>query len=512
MNKRHILLVLLLVVVIIFNSFVPASAELVLTASVFAVVGTLLVASGMTFNSDSSMTAAVKSFWDSLDSDAKAAVVVIADQYAEFRSANPLKKFVFKATSGIVSALSSWLQGLGVSDSSTSVSVPTGTALTLPVTITFASLSMIQKDSLDDLVSLASSDDVFEFLPGFYLVKVFLSSETNLCMLRLFYLTASGSYNLVPQFRFLVNFPDSETPADAFNFAHYSNNSTPINISLGSSASSIRFSVPVTNGSDNTYIYSDANYFVNGGSAFGSVSIPLAPDFVPAGSGAKPLDSECDVVVPGGLINADTGALDSDLVGTMTPDVVRDSSTDVDVPDVIAGTGTITGEGEGTGIFSSIGKWILNIPILGDILKAILEGFTNLIAFLQSLLESILSAISAAISSIIEFVRDLFIPQGFTWDSFINELQSIVAPPSKVDFRNMVKSTAIPDVTMQLKGQTYTVVDNSYLRNNIATFRGFIGAFLAVLLMIYNYNMFMKLMGYSGLSLNDSRTKGGKEE
>ena len=149
---------------------------------------------------------------------------------------------------------------------------------------------------------------------------------------------------------------------------------------------------------------------------------------------------------------------------------------------------------------------------MGDILKAILEGFTNLIAFLQSLLESILSAISAAVSSIIEFVRDLFIPQGFTWDSFINELQSIVAPPSKVDFRNMVKSTAIPDVTMQLKGQTYTVVDNSYLRNNIATFRGFIGAFLAVLLMIYNYNMFMKLMGYSGLSLNDSRTKGGKEE
>lgn len=368
-NKKHILIVLLLVVVILFNSFVPASAELVLTASVCAVIGTLLVASGMTFNSDSSMTAAVKSFWNSLDSDAKAAVVVIADQYAEFRSANPLKKFVFKATSSIVSAISGWLQGLGVSDGSTSVSVPTGTALSLPVTITFASLSMIQKDSLDDLVSLASSDDVFEFLPGFYLVKVFLSSETNLCMLRLFYLTASGSYYLIPQFRFMVSFPDSETPADAFNFAHYSNNSTPINISLGSSASSIRFSVPVTNGSDNTYIYSDANYFVNGGSSVGSVSIPLAPDYIPAGSGSKPLDSACDVVVPGGLINADTGALDSDLVGTMTPDAVRDASTDTDVPDV----------GILTGIRDIVGNIAGTISgTIADLLTAIQSGISSI--------------------------------------------------------------------------------------------------------------------------------------
>ena len=506
MNKKLILLVLLLVVVILLNSFVPASADLVLTASVFAVVGTLLVASGMTFNSDSSMTAAVKSFWDSLDSDAKATVVVIADQYAEFRSANPLKKFVFKATSGIVSALSSWLQGLGVSDSSTSVSVPIGTVLTLPVTLSFSDVGVVDNADIRNVEKVLPV--AREILSGVYLYKYRIEDKPEAGSLAVVYRDSAGDY--VFYTGFTVSVIDSCTNIYGMGYIHSVSCQSVFTVTLNS-INALKF---VVNGVEQHFSVSisKSDYVVNGGSAVGSVSIPLAPDYIPAGSGSKPLDSDCDVVVPSGLINSDTGALDSDFVGTMTPDVVRDTSTDVDVPDVIVGTGTITGEGEGTGIFSSIGKWILNIPILGDILKAILEGFTNLIAFLQSLLESILSAISASVSAIIEFVRDLFIPQGFTWDSFINELQSIVAPPSKVDFRNMVKSTAIPDVTMQLKGQTYTVVDNSYLRNNIATFRGFIGAFLAVLLMIYNYNMFMKLMGYSGLSLNDSRIKGGKEE
>lgn len=342
-NKKHILIILLLIVVILFNSFVPASAELVLTASVCAVIGTLLVASGMTFNSDSSMTAAVKSFWNSLDSDAKAAVVVIADQYAEFRSANPLKKFVFKATSGIVSAISGWLQGLGVSDGSTSVSVPTVSG-SLPLTLCFADLPLVnaRRSSLD----IVTSGECLQLADTVWLYKwSYMDSNPPHCALGVIhkcvskYCDKDGFYRM----SLFLRFPDPATG----NSYHLPDNSVPFILRLMSS--NIRVIEAVYNGDVvDTVSAVCSTCPVPWGAS--STDIPLAPDYIPAGSGTKPLDSACDVVVPGGLINADTGALDSDLVGTMTPEAVRDASTDTDLPDVgiLTGIRDIVGNIAGT--------------------------------------------------------------------------------------------------------------------------------------------------------------------
>ncbi len=323
-NRKHILIILLLIVVILFNSFVPASAELVLTASVCAVIGTLLVASGMTFNSDSSMTAAVKSFWNSLDSDKKAAVVVIADQYAEFRSANPLKKFVFKATDGIVSAISGWLQGLGVSDGSTSVTVPAGADIVIDTSVMTES-NVFNYYYPDD--PTPSNDDLQKIgyrVPGVPFV---------LCGLNSHYISPSLTIFLVDSFgkRLWGLSTASGGKGDDWGFGL-------MRLAFSYDAATHYWTVTRSH-TDPSDDWSDSTVFTVPVDWDGSVSIPLAPDYIPAGSGSKPLDSACDVVVPGGLINADTGALDSDLVGTMTPEAVRDASTDADVPD----TGILTG-------------------------------------------------------------------------------------------------------------------------------------------------------------------------
>lgn len=362
-NKKHILIVLLLIVVILFNSFVPASAELVLTASVCAVIGTLLVASGMTFNSDSSMTAAVKSFWNSLDSDAKAAVVVIADQYAEFRSANPLKKFVFKATSGIVSAISGWLQGLGVSDSSTSVSVPTGTVLTLPVTLSFSDVGVVDNADIRNVEKVLPV--AREILSGVYLYKYRIEDKPEACSLAVVYRDSAGDY--VFYTGFTASVIDDCTKIYSMGYIHSVSCQSVFTVTLNS-INALKF---VVNGKEQHFSVSisTSDYVVNGGSAVGSVSIPLAPDYIPAGSGTKPLDSACDVVVPGGLINADTGALDSDLVGTMTPESARDASTDTDVPDV----------GILTGIRDIVGNIAGTISgTIADLLTAIQSGISSI--------------------------------------------------------------------------------------------------------------------------------------
>lgn len=419
-NKKHILIILLLIVVILFNSFVPASAELVLTASVCAVIGTLLVASGMTFNSDSSMTAAVKSFWNSLDSDAKAAVVVIADQYAEFRSANPLKKFVFKATSGIVSAISGWLQGLGASDGSTSVSVPIGTDVVIDTSV-MTEANVFNFHYSDD--PFPSNDDLQKIgyrVPGVPFILCGVNSHHTVPDLVIFLVDSFGK-------RLWSLSTASGGEGDDWGFGL-------MRLAFSYDAATHYWTVTrsLTDPSDD---WSDSTVFKVAVDWNGSVSIPLAPDYIPAGSGSKPLDSACDVVVPGGLINADTGALDSDLVGTMTPEAVRDASTDADVPD----TGILTG--------------------IRDIVG-------NIAGTISGTISDLLSGIQSGISSIADTLARFFDVSNFSLDfsPFQIGLTKVFPFCIPFDLYNGVKLFAVQssDFTFDIKlGTDYFKIDHT---------------------------------------------------
>lgn len=501
------ILVFILCILLVFNvvvgSSVTADASITLTASTIAVIGAALVACGFTFQNSAQISAVAENLWNNLTTEQQNFFINSGLTYLDY--ANSTEPFIIKLSKDICTAIGSWIGSLGATADSSSVSVPVDGS-GFPLTITPSAVPFIRISS-----GSAGKAQLLEFIQTQGLVIGSISGATLKIAVSDYHGSKpsenGGSFSLFidsPLFSSVTygmsHFEAAECDSSftivphAVSYKHYRNCFDLYDSSGAWVRNSSSLSDDVM-----SFILSEQS---------GAVSIPWTGDYAPSFGGTKELSDETDIVVPGGMVK--DNELDDGVVSVMNPDSVRSA----DVPDVITGTGSIVGEGTGTGIFESIGKWILNIPILGDILKAIIEGFTGLIEFLQELLETIVMAISSAITSVIEFVRDLFIPKNFTWDNFINDVVKIVSPPASVDFRSFVNSTPIPDVTMELKGNTYTVVDNSYLRKNISTFRGIIGAFLAVLLVIYNYNMFMRLMGYSGFSFNDSRKneKGGNVE
>ncbi len=135
------------------------------------------------------------------------------------------------------------------------------------------------------------------------------------------------------------------------------------------------------------------------------------------------------------------------------------------------------------------------------------EGEGTIIGWLEKVWDGVCAipeAIAGVGTAVIDFVTDLVVPSDTVWDDFMTDVVDIVSPPNTVNFNKYVSSIAIPDVTGTYEGTRYTFVDNSNLRDNVTTWRKYIGAFLAVLLMIYNYNMFMKLMGLGTLTLTES--------
>ena len=365
----HAAIVLLLIVCIIINAAIPARAELALTTGIIAVVGTILVASGMSFDSDSSMTAAAKNFWKSLDDDTKKTIGAIADQYADFITGNPLQKFVFKISKPVVSAVAGWLSGLGVSADSTSVDIPVS-SVKLPMSLNWNSIPYLNSsnwdrqysdftDFLQDHLSFSVqiADQVYLFKSG---------SDSSSLKLTVFIDAGFSGYtgwgsHTSPLF-ITVNGRSYHPAFMDFNFTISTHLGTHAVIALDLSGVQI--------GSTSSLDSSTYDLLFPSSSS-GTASIPIAPDYIPAGSGTKPLDSDCDIVLPSGLVKTGTGAdtIDSDLVGTMTPDSVRDTSTDVDVPD--------------TGILSGIRD------LVGDIAGAITGTLSDLLTGIKTGIDSI---------------------------------------------------------------------------------------------------------------------------
>ena len=255
----------------------------------------------------------------------------------------------------------------------------------------------------------------------------------------------------------------------------------------------------------------------------GSTYFPEEQHYNTVNSDDKKLTTEVPINIPKSL---------NDCVDMPVSDYRSTTSTDIPTDDVIDTSGNITSDGTGDGIFSNVGRWILNIPILGDILKllgkilsaigdllkalleAIAKGWTNFIEWASGL------TLAGAITAILEGIQSIFVPKGFTWNDFVNKAMGIFGSTT-IDFTDYVNSLSIPDVTVggKLMGHntsSITIVDNSGLRKSIGTVRIWIGTFLCALGIIYNYNMFMKLMGYGSISYGNHRTStnsgGGKEE
>lgn len=106
MRALRLLVVVILVLCIVFSASVGQYAHaLVLESTLFAVVATILIGSGVIASSDADLDAVVSDFYNSLDKDNAAAVAVIASKYAEASTGS----FSFKVSQGIVNAVADWL-------------------------------------------------------------------------------------------------------------------------------------------------------------------------------------------------------------------------------------------------------------------------------------------------------------------------------------------------------------------------------------------------------------------
>lgn len=437
-------------------------------APVLAVISTILISCGIIAESDADLEAVATDFYNSLDGDVLTDITTIADAYASVGTGN----FTFRVSPGILNFIANWFTAKDWSFSDAGLGAFTVAGGTEAIFQGFDFSSIYRSDIDGDYV--INQYDRYNSWPAvgkaLFFSPSFLSSDILGHTFR--YTTNAGSTDNFTIFirdgLFYFSSSFGEKCIDSIGItasggvkSHYGdyilwvngNNYYPFPSYNGATGSVTTF--PTAN------VQSDTTYFPQEVTTAGDGTTTF-----PSNTASKPLTTETPLTIPEAGVNSGTG-----------------------VGDVRGEAGTVPGEQTGT--------------ILGW-LEKIWDGVC-----------SIPGAIAGAITAVIDFVTSLVVPSATLWDDFMGDVVEIVAPPNSVDFTSYVSSIEIPDVHVNWKGDNLTIVDNSNLRANVETWRKYIGAFLAVLLIIYNYNMFMKLMGMGKLTLTDSGRAGasvsGKE-
>lgn len=449
----HITFILILVLVFVFNSFLNASAIAIVDDSIlFCIVGTVLIGCGIVGFSDvDSLSTTVKSFWSSIPDDVKSYFNGLVD----LATGHGLSSFTFELTSEVIESIKNWLGGVSVVEGG-SVVVGDSSLLIDGIDISCLPLNSFTPGMKADELSWFSVDS---------LSPLYTMSNGIKCLLQI--PSLEDHSGLISSWPYSYIWCTSNYPFFGLYNSHpptdYSMSGGSININ--SSDYTFDFSVGFYSGNYYLLCHKTTGFvryfkFLNQNDVVvdGALSIPFDSTWAPGSADAeKEFTAGIPLTMPKGLVNSE-GVIDSDVLVGMTTSGVR--------------TGTADTPTETT--------W----------------------------LESILSALDGLLDGVLEGIKSLFVPDGFSWDFFLDELGSVVSPPQAIDLKSYVQNIEIPDVTVNYKGHDLIIVDNSMLRDNITTFRKFIGSFLAILVMIYNYNMFMKLMGYGGFTVTDSGRAG----
>lgn len=370
MKKYNRALSLLLIICIMFCAFfgsVESSSALVLNPWTIAVCGALLTAAGLTFGSPSDMEAASQSFGASLSDVMRQDLIAKAEAYQNSSD----NDFFLTLGADLIAAISGWLSGVTAAEGG----------------------SVVVGDWVEYNVSdlLVGEYTVFGTYPASYILR-YLDSPLDKSIRDNYFFPTTFDLGFL-----LVHYNSWSSSSDDMFYPYmYINGGTPsfpdkvtftydkFDLVLRKSSDALHFYVSIpnaTSSSSTAFLFSEWLYLSDIGDTFsvldGVASIPFDSTWSPDSTyEEKKLIPGASVKLPKGLVNSD-GALDSDVVGAMTPESVRAGS--ADVPDVVVGTGagSITGTGEGTGIFEGVGSLVLDIPIIGTIastLSGILEA------------------------------------------------------------------------------------------------------------------------------------------
>lgn len=458
----RVMILALLVFSVIFCGFmVEHSHAFAWAIPAVAVCATLLVACGVISATDTDLESVATAFHNSLNSQASQEILAIASEYSKVTSGG----FTFRPTKAIVNALVDWISGC-LSQDAGSLIVSGG------LVFGGVDMSWCPVVSLSEWTNLDINKQIERALP-------FYKGASD-----------SGTRYYIPYSETLKSAFNAPYPTSSDTFYIYGTDSNWFWLRAHNADGKYYSSVTgtskwdcLTHGilveKDGAYSFLVYNahsqyrrwlsFFDSASTTFPTTSVKTDTTYFPkevvnAAGGAttfpsntasKPLTTETPLTIPQEGVNSTT----------LPTDVRTDAG---------------TSEGEQTG---TIIGW----------LEKVWDGVC-----------AIPDAIAGAGTAVIDFVTDLVVPSDTVWDDFMTDVVDIVSPPNTVNFNKYVSSIAIPDVTVNWKGRTLTIVDNSNLRNNVTTWRKYIGAFLAVLLMIYNYNMFMKLMGLGTLTLTES--------
>lgn len=198
--------------------------------------------------------------------------------------------------------------------------------------------------------------------------------------------------------------------------------------------------------------------------------------------------------VPGAWDYGKLGGLDWGGVSDAYPDVLGvplegttegDTDTDTDIPSDT--TGDITGEG---------GSWVLNIPILGDILRVLMKILELLKTFVKTLIDALVSAITT-----------LFVPSDtYFTDKFDGYRTTLIGKLGDNNFDFLQQSGSnIEDIYINIFGQQICIVKIT-LFNKFKDFAFIvIRAFFYFFLILFNFNQVIKFLRGSIFSDYNSR-------
>lgn len=390
MRALRLLVVVILVLCIVFSASVGQYAHaLVLESTLFAVVATILIGSGVIASSDADLDAVVSDFYNSLDKDNAAAVAVIASKYAEASTGS----FSFKVSQGIVNAVADWLAAKewgSFDDSGVGGFSVAGGSQAIFQGLDFSSIFMPDYTyklfitayhngnypTAEDagIVFLNSPSSISDVLlnkwihvlsngSGDYFLFIEKEGETYYCN-RSF--TLDGSISARYVISSIAVFSSDGSPK---NYAPYC-------IVINGQYGFLPFEYAGASGSVTTFpqanVQSNTTYFPQEAvsSAAGSTT-----EF-PANAASQPLTTELPLTIPADGVNSTTGALD-----------VRVPATDVpDTPDVPA-----------TSFWDKLWDWLQKI-------------IDTILSVPAAIGQAITSAISWLFDAISGLLTDLFVP------------------------------------------------------------------------------------------------------
>ena len=328
-NKNR-LLVLLLCVFILFNAFFfsveKADASIALTAGTLAVLGSALIASGFVFQNSDNLSMAARSLWASLSDSQQDFFISAGITYADYVTSG--EPYVVKLSSDICSTISSWLRSRDALVSSSSVAVPFD--YTDFSTSALSASNILRVDDSNYPSSFSGWLPTAYRVPGIpFYVTAYFGTYYNKTYQDTFYNQGLGVHYVDSDLNSLWSVSLASRKGSSYQTGQVSSfDFGACKIRFSYNASSKEWTVTRSYSGDNFSTYYDSVFSTaNISSDFsGTVSIPWTGGYAPGYGGTKELDDSIGIVVPGKLV--EDGAIDSDFVGTLTPDSVRETSSD----------------------------------------------------------------------------------------------------------------------------------------------------------------------------------------